>query len=372
MKTLLTIILTIGFIKQASSQCKRPCLPDEVCQPFTSLINESTSPPVTFSGYECNCISTLYDNPDFKALLKQLPISCNPLQFSVNISSCLGRTMSEFDYLLPDENIQENQCFNKVYSPDFGIATFNYNFTSSDPNCVAVISVNATHVTTSINVLFETNKTAPMIFYNDINVNYSCSYPLNYNVSLDVGLNPYISTNNISVTGSGTYVTTMQLYKYSDYTVPYKVSDMPIRLTVESPLYIGASVQGADPKLFLKVSSCYATPTQYSNDSVQYPIIAGGCPIPGSPGVHFDLNGVAHVVYFYIKLFKFTTSETVYLHCTFTLCSTDCLNDCSQKSLGDNNDPATPSHTAGPIDQVKNGNGVSTSGAGTIACTVYI
>ncbi|XP_043945450.1 pancreatic secretory granule membrane major glycoprotein GP2-like [Protopterus annectens] len=326
MKILLTIILTIGFIKQASSQCDPPCLPDEVCQPFFDIYDQTASPAVTISGYECNCNSTLYDYPDFKALLKEQTISCNPLQFSVNISQCLGRRMIALGFFLPNENTQQNHCFYKEYSNEPGIATYNYNFTSSDPNCVAVISVNATHVTTSINVLFETDKTAPVIFYNDINVNYSCSYPLNYNVSLDVGLNPYISTNNISVTGSGTYVTTMQLYKDSKYAVPYTVSDMPIHLTVESPLYIGASVQGADPKLFLKVSSCYATPTQYSNDSVQYPIISGGCPIPGSTGVHFDINGVAHVVYFYIKLFAFTTSDKVFFHCMFTLCSTDCLN----------------------------------------------
>ncbi|XP_043945437.1 uromodulin-like [Protopterus annectens] len=231
--------------------------------------------------------------------------------------------MEEFGFLLPDENTQQN-CLNMVYSTQSGITT--YNFTSSDPNCVTFISINATHVTTSINVLFETNKTAPLILSNDINVNYSCSYPLDYDISLVLGLNPYVSTNNISATGSGTYITTMELYKYSNYTAPYTVSDMPINLSIGTPLYIGVSVQGADPRLFLKVSSCYATPTQYSTDSVQYPIISGGCPIPGSPGGHFDLNGVAHVVYFYFKLFKFTTSEQVFLHCTFTLCSTNCLN----------------------------------------------
>ncbi|XP_043945475.1 pancreatic secretory granule membrane major glycoprotein GP2-like [Protopterus annectens] len=261
------------------------------------------------------------------------------------------------NFLLPDDDIQDNPCFNNTFSPEHGIATYVFTFGSANPNCTTAATVNGTHVTYSLDVLFKYNTTGlDIILYNSINVNFVCSYPLQMDANLDVGVIPVISTNTITVAGSGTYVTTMQLYKYSNYTGAYTVNDMPISLTVESPLYIGASVLGADPSKFAcKVQSCYATPTQDSNDPVKYLIISEGCPIPGSTGVHFDIDGTELLIHFYIKLFKFTTSEKVYLHCTFDLCSGTCEPSCNTRTAETDNTLGSTQLDSGPFKLVGSG-----------------
>ncbi|XP_043945425.1 uromodulin-like [Protopterus annectens] len=182
------------------------------------------------------------------------------------------------NFLLPDEDIQNNPCFSNTFSPERGISTYVFTFGSANPNCTTVATVNGTHVTYSLDVLFKYNTTGLLvIFYNSINVTFVCSYPLHMDASLDISVSPLLRTNSITVAGSMTYVTTMQMYKYSNYTRPYTVNDMPLVFIVGTPAYIGASVQGADPSMFaLKVQSCYATPTHDSNDPIKYPIISGG------------------------------------------------------------------------------------------------
>ncbi|XP_043942580.1 uromodulin-like [Protopterus annectens] len=222
-------------------------------------------------------------------------------------------------------------------SVSFGLASYTFSFSSTpSSNCTSTISINDTYVTYSVYVIFRYIPDSLVILHNDIVVNYTCSYPLNMNSSLDVGLNPFISSYNITVVGSGTYTTTLQLFKNSDFTGPYTSSDLPLYLTVETPLYIGANVLGADPQKFsVRIESCYATPSNNSDDPVKYNIISNGCPLPGSTGVVFYKDGDGLQAQVSMKLFKFTSYSMVYLHFSFALCSGTCVPNCGSRDGND-------------------------------------
>ncbi|XP_043945488.1 uromodulin-like [Protopterus annectens] len=354
MKAFLALILTIGFIKHVYSQCESACLHDELC-----VTNDSTLPP----SFYCTCNSVMYDNfnnPDFPSLLTGTPFSCHPQYFAISISLCLDRAMKMFDIQLPDDNIEDNPCF-AYGNPQDGITEYVFSI-SSATDCQATTSINSTHVTYSVPIWFRYNNTGKfVILHNDLKIVYTCSYPLSMNTSLDMNLNPLISTNNITVTGTGTYTTIMQLYRYSDYTGVYTIADMPLSLTVETPLYIGASILSADPRLSMKVTSCYATPTSNSNDETKYNILTNDCPIPGSPGVSFKIDGNGSVVQFSFKLFKFTSSPKVYLHCIFYLCYGTCVPSCGGKSAALPKSLAETKLSAGPIALQDNASSLSAS-----------
>ncbi|XP_043945501.1 uromodulin-like [Protopterus annectens] len=317
MAAYLGIILTIAFINQVYSQCSEPCLYDEICSPDDSEI------------YSCYCNGTMYNispNPDFPLLLSAAPVYCGPQHFAIGITPCMFRNMYQYMILQPDEDPTDNQCFDSTNGDLFAIVQYQFNFSSTNGNCQAVTSVNSTHITYSVPVWFRYNNTgSQVILHNDIRVTYMCSYPVTMNSSLDFGLYPVVSTNNITVSGSGTYTTTMQLYKYSNYTGPYTKTDLPISLAIETPLYIGASVLGADSRFSLVLISCYATPTNNADDTIKYKIISESCPIPGSTGVSLKRVGDGLTDLFSINLFKFTSASQVYLHCSFSLCLGRCV-----------------------------------------------
>ncbi|XP_043939934.1 pancreatic secretory granule membrane major glycoprotein GP2-like isoform X2 [Protopterus annectens] len=323
MSPFLALIITFGIIGKVHSQCTRPCNYDEVCTNFTS--DSSTL-------YYCDCNPELYDNPDYAALLNNIPVSCGPQQFSVDITSCLGRSMSQANFLLPDENQAENPCFYATYSPQPGTATFVYNFTSgSSSSCNPALSVNATHAAFSVPVWFKVNTTNQVvILYNDIMANYTCAYPLNMNTSLDFGVNPFLSTSNLTVAGVGTYTTVLQLCKNSNCTETYKPSDMPLYVRVESILYFKATVFGPDPSKFsLKIQTCYATPTNNSNDLTQYPLIQNGCPV--APGVILYIDGNSTTVEYSMRMIKFGDSPNVFIYARFILCLGTCTPSCRSR-----------------------------------------
>ncbi|XP_043939958.1 uromodulin-like [Protopterus annectens] len=323
MKVFLGIILIIGFIKQVYLQCENSCHLDEECLPF--IINGTTH-------YSCECNATIYNNdPDFPLLLSNVPVYCSPNQLAIKLTSCLGQRMLDFNILLPDENIVDNQCFSHSEAVNFDFTEFQFNFSSTATNCQAAISMNSTHVTYSVPVWFKYNTTNQIvIIYNDILVTYNCSYPLTMNASLNIGLNPYLSPDHLSIARFGTHVLTMQLFKYSNYTGSYTIADLPIYIKVGTPLYIGASIMGPDPQRFsMKIDSCYATPTSNPSDPIKYNFISDSCPLPGFITISFIQDGVDLMVYFSMKAFRMARYSQVYLHCSFSLCAGKCPPSCS-------------------------------------------
>ncbi|XP_043939947.1 uromodulin-like [Protopterus annectens] len=249
----------------------------------------------------------------------------------VNITECLGRTMSDFGFILPDDNTKDNQCFDQAYSQQFGIATFQFNFSSTTNNCEAQTFMNSTHLTYGVPVWFQYNSTYDrVILYNDIIVNYTCPFPRFLNATLDVGLYPITSPDRLTVVRFGTYILTMQLFKYSNFTGPYTVSDLPIQIKVGTPLYIGASIMGPDPQLFsMKIDSCYVTPRSDPNDPIKYNVISDGCPVSWFNSIHFIRDGEGLVAYFSMNAFRIGRYSQVHLHCTFSLCAGICPTSCT-------------------------------------------
>lgn len=68
----------------------------------------------------------------------------------------------------------------------------------------------------------------------------------------------------------------MGLYRSSEYTSPYEVSEYPVTINPFGQLYCQAKLESSDPDLVLRADTCVATPSMDPLHSVQYKFIEDG------------------------------------------------------------------------------------------------
>ncbi|XP_043929990.1 pancreatic secretory granule membrane major glycoprotein GP2-like isoform X2 [Protopterus annectens] len=306
---LLKIILVFGFIKGGALQCSPPCVEDEICDN---------------SMQACLCDPALIESPALPALLLRPQLICMPQGFMLTLSRCLAIKLLGRGLESPNSTCMVN--FTDT-GPLNGIqATFLY--APWNPNCDALFSVDDNFSMYTTSILFQATDINGVYVSKDVVVNYTCSYPLNMQVSLDMSVNPVTSTNYITISGSGKYPITMALYKYSNYTGVYTTADLPIQIKVEDIMYIGGMVEGVDTAKFaLEVETCYFTPTSDFNDTNRYDLIVGSCPVGN--GVSIIENGVSSQTQIKARVVKFASSDQLFVHCSFKLCS---IGSCAQVS----------------------------------------
>ncbi|XP_043939914.1 uromodulin-like [Protopterus annectens] len=307
MKAHLWICCLSLMIYLTQGQTCSSCFPDQVC------VNSS-----------CVCDPAIYTNPDLVTLLETQRISCAEQQFNITISGCTGRML-----IIEGSHLPNSTCVTaNSLSSRPGETVFTFTLPPLNPLCNAWISVNNTHVTYTTSVLFQVKPINGIIIYNDVNVYYNCSYPLNMKTSLDLAINPVLSTSNITITGVGQYTVKMALFKTADYTSPYLESDSPIHLKVEDFMYIGAFVTGISEKFALKLDACYGTQTNNSKDSIKYYFIQNSCPVSGGVYVSIIENGNSSQARIAVKVFKYAGSNEVFLTCSASLCVKPCVLTC--------------------------------------------
>ncbi|XP_053562927.1 pancreatic secretory granule membrane major glycoprotein GP2-like [Bombina bombina] len=175
---------------------------------------------------------------------------------------------------------------------------------------------------------------------NPIEVNFSCSYNLTMQSSLNVTLNPIVSTTNLpGLYGEGSYPLTLAAFKSPSYTDPFQNGES---VNVQTNVYLGFLINGPDGANFtLRVVKCFASPynARNDNDPNNVPIVEGGCPAPDADfDVAVEQNGVALESRIRFSAFKFQDFDTLNIFCDARLC--DKSEGCTGCKAGKASDPS--------------------------------
>ncbi|XP_006876021.1 PREDICTED: pancreatic secretory granule membrane major glycoprotein GP2 isoform X2 [Chrysochloris asiatica] len=312
-------------------KCDRPCRPEEECRSVDGV-------------WDCFCKQDL-NSSDVHSLQPQL--DCGPTEIKVSLDKCrleaLGFGEQVIAYL-QDLNCSsttkpEERNWVSIVSPVQAGA------------CGNTLERNQTHaIYKNMFSLVDDFIIRDTI----LNINFQCAYPLDMKVSLEMALQPIVSSLNISVGGEGEFTVRMALFQDQNYTSPYE-GDAAV-LSVESMLYVGAILERGDTSRFnLLLKNCYATPTKDRTDPVKYFIIRNSCPNLKDSTIHVEENGMSSESRFSVQMFMFAGNyDLVFLHCEVHLCdflSEECQPSCSRSRLRSDGVAIDPAHVLdlGPI-----------------------
>ncbi|XP_073399006.1 uromodulin-like [Dendrobates tinctorius] len=201
-----------------------------------------------------------------------------------------------------------------------------------DGACGNRVITNGTHATYK-NTMFVQMKTDQIIVRNyEVQLGFSCTYPLDLQLTLQNTLKPVVSSLILNIEGTGKFKAQMTLYKNENYISPYK--DHEITLSTKATLYVAVTLEGENTDQFVVVmKNCFATPTRNFYDPLKYYIIKNRCPNRRDGTVHIKENGVSTGGRFSVQMFKFVGDyESVFLHCEAYICDTTrdrCKPSCS-------------------------------------------
>ncbi|KAJ8001548.1 hypothetical protein DPEC_G00170630 [Dallia pectoralis] len=156
---------------------------------------------------------------------------------------------------------------------------------------------------------------------------FSCVYPLETESSLDVPVIPY-SPNDHGFVGVGPKaITSMSLYRHSNYTDPFPALQ-PVTLLVGSTLYVAVYVEEIEVQRFVVIlEDCYTTESDSYHALPRTYLIQDRCPLTR---VKVDENGSSLRARFSSLLRG--DQLVVFMHCSLSLCdktTSSCTPVCS-------------------------------------------
>ncbi|XP_041439813.1 uromodulin [Xenopus laevis] len=210
------------------------------------------------------------------------------------------------------------------------LAQMVYNWTLKNGECGNSIIVNSTHVTYA-NQLFVYAQNSIITSRNNATVNFSCTYPLNMSTSLNFPLKTVFGSAEISIPG-GEGKLSIIMSVYTDAAFSQHVT-ADTQLTVDQPVYVSVWMPSLQ-SFSVKVTNIYATETSDSSVGTKVYLLQNGCK---PDGVGADImstlqNGNNTESRFLMKVFKFTTTSSVYLFADVTICDGTCIPVCSSRS----------------------------------------
>ncbi|XP_035297204.1 pancreatic secretory granule membrane major glycoprotein GP2 isoform X2 [Cricetulus griseus] len=297
----------------APKDCGITCRPEEEC-----VLQDGNWTCVCSQGLNVSDIQSL-----------QPELDCGPNEIKVYLDKCLLGGLGFKENIvayLNDRNcreIMQNEPNNWVSITSPVVASA----------CGNILENNGTHA-----IYRNTLSLATDFIIRDflVNVNFQCTYPLDMKTSLQIALQPIVSSLNIDVSGEGEFTVRMALFQDQSYTHPYEGAK--VVLPVESLLYVGAILEKGDTSRFkLLLRNCYATPTNDRNDPVKYFIIRDSCPNQRDSTINVEENGVSSESRFSVQMFMFSGNyDLVFLHCEVYLCDStkeECEPTCSTSQL---------------------------------------
>ncbi|KAJ1176588.1 hypothetical protein NDU88_001861 [Pleurodeles waltl] len=297
------------------------CCSDELnCEPACA-IDERCTDNAGFA--ECVCLPDTYLHASRSDIVPT--IECSSSEMTVSLKKCL---LERFKYSIPDMHFTDPNCTNPTYAVVGGdVARVKAQAVPLPGVCGNNMTINTVDKKmTFSNVLYVPPDTSGgLIISSILKINFSCTYNMTMQTSLQTALRPIIGTVTLpSVNGSGTISATMAAYMSNSYTDPYTVDKT---LTVGDPLYIGISTTFQDGDTFrLRADKCVASPTNSTQSGVV--LISGGCAATGDTDVQIIHNGDSLEVMFKIETFAFADQSEVYMTCEISLCKNTTLDDC--------------------------------------------
>ncbi|XP_075462657.1 uncharacterized protein LOC142498033 [Ascaphus truei] len=158
----------------------------------------------------------------------------------------------------------------------------------------------------------------PLITANPINYNFTCSYNLTMQSSLNFSASAVSSTVNLTAEGAGTVPVTMAAYRDPDYSLPVLYGQT---VPMGSDLYLGLFTTFVDRDTFtLRVEKCFVGPSDDPNDVNKVPLVTGGCPANQGLYTEVNVNGAALEARIAMLSFAFQNQPKVFIFCDVRLC----------------------------------------------------
>ncbi|XP_041641014.1 deleted in malignant brain tumors 1 protein-like [Cheilinus undulatus] len=225
-----------------------------------------------------------------------------------------------------------------------------YEVAALEGACGNMLTINVTHAIYS-NTLF----LYPAVngsFSVPVSIPFSCAYPLETDTSLNGVIRPVLPTSS-GLSGLAAEPTaTMSLYRNSAFTQTYPSG--AVIMPLGSPLYIGVSVAGRDPRFVVVLKDCFATPSHFPQDPRKYYFIQNKCPISRQQ-VSVIESGHSRRARFSALLFLNQNQyRDMYLHCNISLCYNimrySCIPHCPRRTARSvSSSDATEQVTIGPV-----------------------
>ncbi|XP_063074849.1 IgGFc-binding protein-like [Engraulis encrasicolus] len=205
-------------------------------------------------------------------------------------------------------------------------------FNNDNHICGTSLTSNITHFIYENTIKGESNSASgPISRERQIDLSFSCAYPLTQTLSMNVDINPLerIVTQTLPG-GAGTYRVRMIPFVDAGFSHAYSGK---VNVVVDQRLYVEVRVEGVDSRQIATViDSCWATPVNQPYYHIRWDLVKNECPNPNDNTVELLQNGVSTAGRFSFRMFTFTAdSSKVYLHCNIHLClmaDTDCTAHC--------------------------------------------
>ncbi|XP_066433925.1 uromodulin-like [Eleutherodactylus coqui] len=199
-----------------------------------------------------------------------------------------------------------------------------------DQKCSARLYNNGTHAI-YWNTMYLKLKPSNIIIRNsDLQLNFSCSYPLD--ITIKTSVKPVLSSLFFHIEGAGEFKAHMAVYKDQSYQSTYEGKE--VVLSTASILYVEVLVEGLNSSHYVTVmKNCFATPGKDKDNIRKLHIIKQRCSNKEDASIKVLENGVSRRGRFSLQMFRFVGEHNlVYLHCEINLCDSKrqtCKPSCS-------------------------------------------
>ncbi|XP_063788812.1 uromodulin-like [Pseudophryne corroboree] len=342
-----------------AAYCTDPATVNELC----SCANDEECRLVNGS-YSCHCKDgrEALDIEDV-----HLDLVCNTHEITASFRTC---QLKRLNLNVTNIHLLDNTCVGNADWNNTGIISVISPL--QDGICGNQLYNNGTHATYKNTMYVKMISDLIIVRYHEVQLDFSCSYPLDLNLTLEHSLRPIISSITLNIEGTGQFKAQMVLYRDDSYLSPYQGNE--IILSTKNILYVGVILEGENTSQYVVLmKNCFATPTRSIDDPVKYYMIKNKCPNRKDGTIRVMENGLSTQGRFSVQMFKFVGDyNLVYLHCEASICDTtrgSCQPSCSglRKSVQQNEENIV-FLDYGPIRLSDEGHSQSSNAVGTRAC----
>ncbi|XP_053310484.1 uromodulin-like [Spea bombifrons] len=282
--------------------CSPPCAGDEKC----SIVGNN---PI------CVCQNSLYINATINDLVPSL--SCDGSTMTTSFSRCLV-TYLGYDYNNLELNNKSSECIFD-YTDIIDNKRVQHVQVNAQTGWCGNIATNSSQMIHYTNTLHIGPLNSILITKNPIAYNFTCSYNVTMQTSLNFSLKPVYSVATLEpISGGGAYAVKMAAYHDYKFTSPIQDDE---EISIGSDIFLGIFIPDADGVRFtVRAVQCFATATNNRDDKNKVQLVSGGCPFKGEVLTEVITNGEGLEARIKIKAFAFKDLQEVYIFCDVRIC----------------------------------------------------
>lgn len=282
-------------------------------------------------GYRCNC------RPGFSGP------ECSEFDYELKCDQSFVTVKARKSYFdaMNVTNVRELHLNDKNCGtveeddPKDGTIYYKWLIAGNPRNCESEVKSNGTHLIYSNSIRDAENTASKLVTRSRIEIQFHCTFPVDYRVGLRHGLTPQIRTITIQ-TSTGKFVVDLKMFQDQGFQREWQpeTPGAPVSIAKGQYLYIQMSLVNilADSANRLIADQCWATPSPNPAEETAAMIIQTACPQEES--VTMYSNGDDRRVRFKMQMFSFIhyPEANIHLHCVVRICGESCEPTCGPKS----------------------------------------